>query len=422
MKVLVVGKTAREQAFIQKISESKRADKIWCIPGNPQIAKYAECVNIPISDLTSMVEFAKENEIDLTIALDEYAIQEGISNIFQQEKLKIFAPTLDAAQIGTSRAFAKKFLFKNKIPTPKYGLFDKEQSAIDYLKKSELPLFVKYDHLAHQDSFLCTSYTRAKNTITKVFEEVQKKVVLEEFVEGDSVRFSILTDGYYVLPLPYVKEYKRQLDGEGGAFVKSIGAYTPYNKVTSFAEKDIAEQIVFPVLDALNSNGTPYQGFLSIQIIIQPNGNVQVVEFLPTIDIAEATCIFQLLNDDLLDVIYSATEDALEDCYQNLSFAEYSVASVALMSGSYPDNPKLNSVVDGIEDLDEDNIELFYNDVGMNSYYEVVTTGGRPFFMTSKALTINKAVNNLYDNIDIIKFDGKNYRRDIGKIPVYKNY
>ena len=92
------------------------------------------------------------------------------------------------------------------------------------------------------------------------------------------------------------------------------------------------------------------------------------------------------------------------------------------MSGSYPDNPKLNSVVEGIEDLDEDNIELFYNDVGMNSYYEVVTTGGRPFFMTSRALTLNKAVNNLYDNIDVIKFDGKNYRRDIGKTPVYKNY
>ena len=160
--------------------------------------------------------------------------------VVKEQGLKIFAPSFEAAQIATSRAFSKKFLYKNHIPTTKYGVFDKEQTAIDYINKSTFPLFVKYDHLAHEDSFLCTSFNKAKNTISKVFEEVQKKVIVEDFVEGEIITFSILTDGYNVLPLPYVKEYKRVLDGNGGAFTKGVGAYTPFNKVSEELENKIA--------------------------------------------------------------------------------------------------------------------------------------------------------------------------------------
>jgi len=422
VKILVIGKSAREQAFIEKISESNKSEKIYCIPGNPAIAQFAECVNIPIEDLTSMVEFAKEYEIDLTIALDEYVIQNGIANIFKQENLKIFAPTQEAAQIATSRSFAKKFLYKNKIPTPKYAIFDKENSALDYLGKAEFPLMVKYDHLAHQDSFLCTSLIKARNIISNVFNEVEKKVVIEEYLEGEIITFSILTDGYNVIPLPYTKIYKRTLNGDGGAFTKGVGAYTPTNKISEDTEQKIAKEIIFPLLDVMQAHYMPYEGFLSVQLIILPNNEVKVLEFLPTISIPEATCTLQLIENDLLEIIYAATEGALEDYQGNIIISEDTCVSVALMSGSYPINPKTNSPVEGIEDLDDDNINLYYNETGMNEYYEVVTTGGRPFFMTSRASTLNKATENLYNNIGTINFNGKNYRTDIGKLNIYKGY
>ncbi len=415
MKILIIGKSAREQAFIESISSGSRAEKIYCIQGNPAISEYAECVNIPINDIGAILEFAMENQIDLTIALDEYAIQSGITNAFKNQGLKIFAPTMEAAQIATSRAFAKKFLYKNKIQTPGYAIFDKENSAIDYASKSELPLFVKYDHLANQDSFLCTSVNKANIKINEVFEEVQRKVVLEEYIEGKNITLSILTDGYNVLPLPYVCEYKYSLDGDGGNITKGVGAYTPLHNISEKIENKIAQEIVFPLLDAMQENGITYEGFLSMQLILTPDNEVKVIDFLPTLSVAEATCALPLIENDLLDVIYAASEGALEDCYQNLTISDDAIVSVCLMSGNYPNNPKISSVVEGIEELDSDSIKLYYNETGMNSYYEVVTTGGRAFFLTSRATTLNKAVTDLYDNIDIIKFDGKNYRKDIGK-------
>jgi len=422
MKILVIGKSAREQAFLEQISKSNRAEKIYCIPGNPAVAAYAECININLDDITSMVEFAKENQIDLTIALDEYVIQNGITNMFRQEGLKIFAPTMESAQVATSRAFAKKLMYKNKIPTPRYGIFDKLNSAVDYAKNQNFPIIVKYDHLAHQDSFICTSFNKAKTLIENVFEEVQKKVIIEEYLSGETITFSILTDGYNVLPLPYVKEYKRNLDGDGGVLTKGVGAYTPFQKIDSYLENKIAQEIVFPLLDALQAAENPYEGFLSMNLLLLNDGTILATEFLPTLSIPEATCVLPLIEDDLLDVIYSASNGALEDCYQSLAISEDAICSVALMSGSYPNNPKLNSVVENIEELDEDGIELYYNDVGMNSYYEVVTTGGRAFFLTSRASTLARATKNLYENIDTIKFNGKNYRSDIAKANVNKDF
>ena len=422
MKILVIGKSAREHAFVQKIAKSPLAKEIFCIPGNPAIAQFATCVNIALDDLNSIVEFAKEKEINLTIAMDEYSIQNGISNIFHQQGLKIFAPTMEAAQIATSRAFAKKFLYKQKIPTPKYGVFDKETSAIEYLQKATYPLIIKYDYLAHQDSFLCKNFVQAKKIIAEVFQEVQKKVIIEEFIEGEQITFSILTDGYNVLPLPYVREYKRNSDGNGGAITKGVGAYTPTSKITLEIETFIAQEIIFPLIDALKEIGTEYEGFLSTNLLLLPNGNVKAIEFLPTLSIPEATCIIQLIEDDLLDVIYAASEGALEDGYQNIYTSDDAIVSVGILSGNYPTNPKIESIVEGIENLDDDNLELYYNDVGMNSYYEISTNGGRAFFLTSRASTINKARENLYENIDFINFAGKNYRKDIAKFNISKEY
>ena len=280
MKIFIIGKSAAAQAFIQLLSKSSNVE-IWCAPGNPAIAEYAKCINISLEDLTAMVEFAKENKIDLTVPMDEYVIQNGIADIFMQENLKIFAPVMEAAQIATSRAFAKKFIYKHKVPTQKYGVFDREASAIEYLKKSNFPVVIKYDHLAHRDAFVCSSFTKAKNTVERVFAEVGKKVVVEEFLEGETIRLGLLTDGYNVIPLPYVKEYDRALDGDGGEISKGVGAYAPLNKISAKMEDKIAQKVVFPILDALQNAGTPYVGFLSMKLLLLPDEEVSLLECLP---------------------------------------------------------------------------------------------------------------------------------------------
>ena len=415
MKIFVIGKSAAAHSFIQLLSKSKNVEKIWCAPGNPAIAEYAQCINISLDDITAMVEFAKENGIDLTVPMAESVIQNGIADIFIQENLKIFAPTQGAAQIATSRAFAKKFIYKNKVPTSQYGVFDREASAVEYLKKVNFPVLVKYDHLAHHDAFICASFTKAKNTIEKVFSQVGKKVVVEEFLEGETIRLTIITDGYNVVPLPYVKEYDRVLDGDGGEISKGVGAYAPAYKISSKAEEKIAQKIVFPVLDALQNAGTPYVGFLSMKLLVTPGGEIILLECLPLPSVPEAVCVFQMVEDDILQLINAAMVGALED-FPSLNIADDFVAAVCLMSGNYPLSYKDNSAVEGIENIDDDNLELYYNDAVINSCYEISTTGGRAFFLTARAGTLNKAVKDVYGNIDMIKFDGMRYRKDIGKV------
>ena len=407
MNVFVIGKSAAADAFIRLLNKTSDA-KIWCTQGNPAISAYAECINISPNDITGMVEFAKENAIDITIPLDIDVIQNGITNIFLQEKLNIFAPTIDAAQITTSRAFAKKLFHRQKIQTPKYGIFDREASAIDFLKKISFPVVIKYDYLSDYDTYICSSYSKAKDILEKVFFNVGKKVLVEEFIEGEIIRLGVISDGYNVVPLQYVREYNT-IKNEN--IIKSVGAYAPYNKISSRLEDNIAQKIVFPILDALQSIQTSYIGFLSLKMVVTHDEDIKLLECLPVLSESEAVCTFQMIEDDILKIINAATMGALEDFGMNINMTDNTLASAAIIN----ENPDNKRIVMGIEDLDEDNIELFYNDVGMNSLYEISTSGEKAFYITAKAGTLNKAVSDLYNNIDKINFSGMYYTKDIGK-------
>ena len=385
MRIFVIGKTAREHALIEQIAKSPRCKEIFCAPANPAIAEFATCVNITMDDLTSMAEFAKENLVDLTIVMDEDLIAKGISNLFKAEGLRIFAPTQEAAQLGTSRAFAKKFLYKLKAPITKYGVFDKENSAVDFAKKAQFPIKITFDYICETESFLCKTFHQAKETLSQIFSYGTRRVIIEEYAEGEEFNITILTDGYQVLPLPYVKK-------------ENDKAYTPVAQITSAIENDIAQNIIFPIIDALQNQGLSYEGFLSLRFLLQNNEQIIALEVQPTISIPEATCIFQLIKDDLLDIIFIATEGALEDCYQNIYTSDDAVVSKLLIA------PKEYSKVVGIENLDAENIELFYNKVGMNTNYEIITNDKDAFYMTAKASTITRAEQLLEENKNIVEF------------------
>jgi phosphoribosylamine--glycine ligase len=417
MKVLVIGSGAREHALIWKLSKNKRIKEIFCIPGNPGITELATCVNINIENIGDMCEFALENDINLTIPLSDKVIANGICDLFRENNLQIFGPSKQAANIASNRAFAKKFMFKHKIPTPRYGLFDKENAALDYARKSTYPLLVRYDtpYAYAEDSFFCETYAQAKKNIEKSFANLNKTVVIEEYFGGHEITFTIITDGYNAVPLPYSRVYKRALDFDGGGMTQGIGAFAPVDKIDSVIENKIATGIVFPALDALNKEGTPYEGFLSISIIINDKNEVKAVDFRATIGDPEAQTVLPLVENDIFDVLYAASIGALGDEYEYLDINDQHSVTVYLTSGNYPSGCKKSIVIDGIENIDDDDLLLFYGDTAMNSYYEVVTNGGRVLSFTSTSSTLNKACERVYESLDIVNFEGKRYRKDIAK-------
>lgn len=391
MKVFVIGKTAREQAFIEQISKSKRCEGIFCAPANPAIAAFASCVNIAMSDISSMLEFAFENQVDLTVVFDEDLISRGIVNIFQDAGLRIFAPTREAAQIALSRAFAKKFLYKQKVPILKYGVFDKENSALDFLKKSTYPVFIKTDVKKNDDAFYCTTFGKAKKKLDEIFDNDPQRIVIEEYIEGQEFTVSVLTDGYQVLPLGYVKKIFDSSFGEEISF-------TPVAQITAAIENIIAQKIIFPVIDALQAQKNPYVGFLSLKFLVCSDGAIYALDFSASLNVDEAVLFFQMIDDDLLDIVYIASEGALEDFYSSINISD-DVLVASIISA-----PNANMVVEGIEKLDADGIALYYNDVGMNINYEISTNGKNAFYMTSAAATLTKSIENLKENMRILNF------------------
>lgn len=417
MKVLVIGSGAREHAFICKLSQNPKVEKIYCIPGNPGITEFAECINVSIDDIPSICEFAMEHGVDFTIPLTQKVIANGICDIFRENDLTIFGPSKEAAKIGTNRAFAKKFMFKNKIPTPRYGLFDKENAALDYVKKSNYPIIVKYDvaDVYTEDSFYCETLSQARKAIQKSFEKMNKTVVIEESFKGYEITCTVLSDGYNAVPLPYVCVYKRTLEGDGGAITQGVGAFAPVNKVDFEIESKIAQEIMFPVIDKLNSSGTSFEGLLSVNLVISEKNEIKAIDFSSVIGDPEAQTVLPLIEDDLFDLLYATAIGALGDEYESIETNDLNAISVNILSGNYPSNPKKNAVIEGIEDIDDDDLLLFYGDTAMSSYYEVVTNGGRPLTFTATASTLNNAYKKVYESIDIVDFEGKKYRKDIAK-------
>ena len=417
MIVLVVGSGAREHAIIRKLTQSKRVSKIYCAPGNPGIEELAECIDIRSDNINQLCEFALSNKIDLTVVVPERPCTLGIADLFKQNNLLIFAPDKEAVKISNSKSFAKNFMHRYKIPTPKFGVFDKESAAIEYVKKaSKYPLVIKYDyHTNAQSSFLCETPIKAIKVIEECFSNLAKSIIIETYVHGRELSFPVITDGYNAVPLVSSVVYKRPLEGDGGANTPGVGAYAPCPLVDAHLEEKIAAKVIFPALDGLSTAGNPYCGILNVDIIMDEHNKLQVIEFNSNLGDPEAQTILPLLDEDLFEIMYSTAIGALGDDYENFRINEDKTTTVVLLSGNYPLNPKKGSVIDGLDNIDDDDLYVFQGETQKNKYGELVTNGGRVLSVTAKAATLNRAHQRVYEAIDLINFDGMRYRKDIAK-------
>jgi phosphoribosylamine--glycine ligase len=414
MRILVVGSSAKEHAIIWKLFQGETVEEVFCAPGNIGTSELATNVDIRPYEVQKLVKFAKENQINLTIASSKVALDSGIVDVFQRENLVIFGPNKNAMRPIMNRSFSKKFFHKYKIPTPKFGVFEKEGQAIDYARGSKFPILIKLDTSTPDiNTFEAQTFTQAKAYIERVFANLNKKVIIEEKKDAKEITLPILTDGYNAIPLPSCVLHRRMLEGEGGTYTNGIGAYATA-PIDAELESIIANTIVFPTLDGLSADKIPFFGILTFRMNLLSNGMIEVVELDSEIGNIETQTILPLIKEDMARVYYSCAIGALGDDYQSIEFENTASASAMLTQSPYPAEFQKGNVIEIEDEEFGDDMLLFINKVRKNEYFEKVVDGGQVMSITAIGSTLSLALDKLYTACDFVQFEGKNYRQDIG--------
>lgn len=409
--VFIIGNSASGYSLAEKFCSLEEVEKIFIASGNDASAEFCTVVDIREDSIQELLEFSLENAIDLTVVVSEKAIKNDIASVFQNNGQMIFAPGAESADICLKKSFGKKFMYKNRIPCPKFGIFDKPAMAFDYLKKSQTPLVIKTDeHQSDGGSIVCSEPNIAKTCVENLFESGEKRIIIEDYIYGHEFSFYVITDGYKALPLGVAATYKYEDEGKSGQITGGMGAFVPDYRVSNHLEQKILKQIVYPTLNSLSSNQTPYIGILGIDCILTPNDELYVIEFNSFLQSPECQCILALLDENIYKLIEACTIGSFADDYEKIDISDSYAASCVLSSKRRSDG-----VISGLDDLD-DTTSIAHFNTRKNTYLEYETAGGRTLVLTKCAKTLSRAIENLYEEVSIINFDGMKFRKDIGKI------
>lgn len=407
-KVFIIGSSACEYTLAKKMSELEEVSQVFVAPGNDAMKEFCTIVDIRENNVQELLEFVLENAVDMTIASSELAIKNDITTIFQQHNQMIFAPTSGSANICMSKSAGKKFMYKTRIPCPKFGIFDKSSLAVDYVQKTSIPVVVKTDEHQEKGVLVCNSFSVAKTFIEELFDSGEKKVIIEDYVFGHEFSFYVITDGYHAIPLGSVATYKSELEGNGGLLTAGLGAFTPDYKVSKQVERRILQQIIYPTLNTLAREQTPYVGILGVDLVMNDEEQLFALEFNSFLKIPDSQGILALLNENIYNLFQACVVGSFADDYEQIDISDRFATSIVL-SGR-----KKDAIIQGLDDLDESTQVAHFN-TRKNAYLEYETMGGRTLVVTRTARVLSKAIEDLYDEIPVIKFEGMKYRRDIGK-------
>ena len=417
LKILVVGKGAREHALAWKVSQSSLVDDIFVAPGNGGTAEIAKNIDISETDISRLLDFVLKEKIDVTIVGPESSLEVGIVNLFRSRNLKIFGPTKEAALIETSKDFAKKLMVDNDIPTADYKTFDSYADAKEHIRLIKFPCVIKADGLASGKGVVIANTYDEANTflyeqmIEEKFGIAGKKVIIEEFLIGEEVSVFTFVDGKNISNVIAACDYKKLLEGDLGPNTGGMGAYSPPTYWNHDLSENIKNKIIYPTINALSNLGTPYSGILYSGLILTENGP-KVLEFNCRFGDPEAQTILPLLKTDLVDLILKISDNKLNDI--NVQWADKNSVSIVLASGGYPEKYVTGYTIDGIEEI-SDSVLIFHagTDIIPSSKL-LVTNGGRVLTLTSLGNNLNDARNKVYLNLsNNILFENMFYRKDI---------
>ncbi len=418
MKVLVIGSGGREHALVWKLRQSPRVKKIFCAPGNAGISRMAECVDISATDVSTLLRFAKKENIDLTIVGPESSLMAGVVDLFERNSLRIFGPDKRAAVLEGSKVFTKKFLQNHSIPSAGFSVFRKRKTAVDYIKRMGGPLVIKADGLAAGKGVIVARTVEegiaAIETIMKekAFGDAGNRVVIEDFMEGEEASFIAFTDGKTVLPLPTSQDHKPIFDDDKGPNTGGMGAYSPAPVVTDKIHRQVMEKIMLPAVRAMRKEGRAYKGVLYAGLMIK-DGTARVVEFNCRFGDPEAQPLLIRLKNDLVDIIDAVIDEKLHTI--ELEIDPRPSVCVVMSSAGYPGSYEKGHVISGLtEESDETDVVVFHAGTSRKGR-QVVTSGGRVLGVTALGETLSDAVDSAYRTVKTITWEGCFYRSDIGK-------
>ncbi|WP_343628200.1 phosphoribosylamine--glycine ligase [Roseateles sp.] len=420
MKVLVLGNGGREHALAWRLAQGERVSQVFVAPGNGGTARDSKLKNVPLTDVKALADFAQEHKIALTVVGPEAFLAAGVVDEFRARGLRIFGPTKAAAQLESSKAFAKEFMKRHNIPTAAYETFSDAAQAHAYVDAQGAPIVIKADGLAAgkgvvvamtlAEAHEAIDWILADNKLGVVHNEGGARVVIEQFLEGEEASFIVLCDGRNVLPLATSQDHKRLQDGDQGPNTGGMGAYSPAPVVTPNVHAKVMHEIVMPTIQGMARDGIPFTGFLYAGLMIDAQGQPRTIEFNTRMGDPETQPIMMRLKSDLFEVLMHATDGTLDQA--ELQWDRRAALGVVMAASGYPLSPRKGDVITG---LPEDSEEAMVFHAGTTQQGEqLVTSGGRVLCVTALGESVRHAQQHAYQALTSIQFDGKQFRQDIG--------
>ena len=412
MNVLVIGRGGREHALAWKFAQSEKVEKVYVAPGNEGMRDVATPVDIDENDFDALVLFAKENKVELTFVGPEIPLMNGIVDRFTEEGLRVFGPNKAAAVIEGSKAFTKELMKKYNIPTAAYETFTDYEEAVQYIQKVGAPIVIKADGLAAGKGVtVAMTLEEALQAVKEMLQDVKfgeasKKVVIEEFLDGQEFSLMAFVNGTNVHPMVIAQDHKRAFDGDKGPNTGGMGAYSPVPQIPESAVQEAIKNVLHPTAKAMIQENRSFTGILYAGLILTNDGP-KVIEFNARFGDPETEVVLPRLENDLVDVCNAV----LDESEITLQWSEEAVIGVVLASKGYPEVYKKGDIINGLDALQD--VIVFHSGTAMK-HGDFVTNGGRVLFVACKANSLQEAKDKVYKEIGKIESDGLFYRSDIG--------
>ncbi|MGL5767149.1 MAG: phosphoribosylamine--glycine ligase [Sarcina sp.] len=414
MEILLIGSGGREHALARKLAKNKMVKKVYCAPGNGGMELEDKCEIINLITRDELLEFAKKNQVDLTVVGPENLLIEGIVDLFNENDLKIFGPSQKGAMLEGSKSFSKDFMSKYNVKTAKYEVFYEAGMAIKYLKKQEYPIVIKADGLAAgKGVYISETFEDASNAIKEImiddkFKGAGRTVVIEEFLEGVEASILSITDGTVIKPFISAKDHKQIFDGDKGPNTGGMGVLAPNPYVTKEVMEQFEKEIMIPTLGGIKEENINFKGIIFFGIMITKKG-IYLLEYNVRMGDPETQSVLELMESDFTDLIIATVDEKLENF--NLCWSNNFSCNVVLASKGYPGTPLIGEKI------------MIPNDIKQDVYIAgaklekniLITTGGRVLSVVGKGVSKDEAIEDAYEKVKLVDFSGKYNRTDIGK-------
>ncbi len=416
MKILVIGSGGREHAMAWRICQTPGVTKVFVAPGNGGTALEAKMENVPISDLGELADFATKEQVHLTVVGPEAPLAAGVVDLFRQRGLRIFGPAKLAAQLESSKDYAKAFMKRHKIPTAEYETFTDAAKAHDYVNAKGAPIVIKADGLAAgKGVVVAMSLEEAHQAIDDMLlgnsmGSAGSRVVVEEFLEGEEASFIVMVDGVNALAMASSQDHKRLLDGDQGPNTGGMGAYSPAPVVTPTMHARVMREVIYPTIAGMKKDGLVYTGFLYAGLMIDDKGDIKVLEFNCRMGDPETQPIMMRLKSDFVNLLDHAIDGTLDKV--EAEWDRRTALGVVIAAHNYPQTPRTGDEITLRAETSDEAVVFHAGTVEKSG--KAVTAGGRVLCATALGDTVRQAQAKAYELVDTVSFDGMQFRSDIG--------